>query len=279
MSVGNKIYECARKKGSPLLAAHRGVCGANVPCNTLLAYEIAVAQGADIVEIDVAKSADGQFFAFHPGMEHAYLKTGKRVCEMSADEAASVSILNNDEIETHYRIPALKDVLALLKGRAFINVDKYWTDIAGITEEIRAAGVQDQVIVKSIPEEKYLREIERVAPDLMYMSMVWHKDNVTDKLLERDINYIGTEALFDKLTDDVASERYIGSMHEKGLIVWSNAIVYDEREIISAGLTDDISLEKGGDHGWGKLGALGFDVIQTDWLLPASLYFKSMPKR
>ncbi len=276
MGFENKIFERAQKKGSPLLAAHRGVCGANIPCNTLLSYEIAVAQGADIVELDVAKSADGQYFAFHPGMEYAYLKTGKTVSEMTADEVRSVAILNCDEAKTHYRIPTLDQAFSLLKDKVFINVDKYWTDIEGITEKIRRAGVEKQVIVKTAIDDALLKEVERVAPDLMFMPLVRHTDDVTDKLLERNINFIGVEALFDKLSDQVATKRYIESMHDKGLIVWGNAIVYDEREVISAGLTDDISLEKGGAYGWGKLRELGFDVIQTDWLLAARLYLESL---
>ena len=39
----------------------------------------------------------------------------------------------------------------------------------------------------------------------------------------------------------------------------------EERNVISAGYTDNVSIEKGFDQGWGKLLDLGFDVIQTDW--------------
>ena len=49
-----------------LVAAHRGSAAGNIPCNTLAAYEIALRQGADIVELDVAKTADGELFVFHP---------------------------------------------------------------------------------------------------------------------------------------------------------------------------------------------------------------------
>ena len=64
-------------------------------------------------------------------------------------------------------------------------------------------------------------------------------------------------------------------MHENGLLVWGNSIVYNEADVISAGLTDDISLEKGGEFGWGKLADLGFDFIQTDWLLAAKTYLQN----
>ena len=53
-------------KNRALIAAHRGASGGNIPCNTLAAYEIALRQGADIVEIDVAISAEGGHYVFHP---------------------------------------------------------------------------------------------------------------------------------------------------------------------------------------------------------------------
>lgn len=278
MNFETSIFDNKTKRKTPFLAAHRGVCGANVPCNTLLAYKIAVDQGADIVEIDVAKSADGKFYVFHPGMEYAYLKTGKLVSDMDSAEVLSTPILNCDEAKTHYRIPTLREVLALLKDKVYINVDKYWTDVRGITEEIRAAGVEKQVIVKTSPDEKLYGEIEKYAPDLMYMTMAWHKDDVTPVMKKRNINYVGIEALFDKLDDEIASEKYVADMHKQGLLVWGNSIIYDETAVISGGLTDDISLEKGGDFGWGKLCDRGFDIIQTDWLLPARLYLEGKSK-
>lgn len=273
LDFNKSIFANRQNKKTPFLAAHRGVCGANVPCNTLLAYKIAVEQGAEIVEIDVAKSLDGQFFAFHPGMEFAYLKTGRTIAEMTAEEVRSTPILNNDEAETHYRIPALSEVFALLKDKVYINVDKFWTDMKGITQEIRRAGVEKQVILKTSADEKYFDEIEKYAPDLMYMPVVQRADNITDKLKDRNINHIGVEVVFSDFNDGGANKEYIKSMHEKGLLVWANSIIYDERDVLGAGCSDDVSLEKGGDFGWGKLHGLGFDIIQTDWLLAAELYF------
>lgn len=275
----SSIFKNRRQRNTPLLAAHRGVCGANIPCNTLLAYKIAVDQGADIVEIDVAKSKDGQFFAFHHGMEFAYLKCGKLISDMTASEVLATPIKNSDEADTHYRIPALQEVFALLKDKVYINVDKYWTDIEGITAEIRKAGVEKQVILKTSADEKYFDDIEKYAPDLMYMPVVQRVDNISGKLKSRNINHIGVEVVFQSFNDGGASTDYIKSMHGKGLLVWANSIIYDERDVLSAGCTDDVSLEKGGDFGWGVLDGLGFDIIQTDWLSAAKQYFTKKLKR
>ena len=63
--------ESAREK--ILVVAHRGTAGGNIPCNTMAAYEIALKQGADMIEADVSCSKDGKLFLFHPGMEREHL--------------------------------------------------------------------------------------------------------------------------------------------------------------------------------------------------------------
>ena len=276
MDFGRTIFENRRMLGRPFLVAHRGVSTANIPCNTLAAYRIALDQGADVVEIDVAKSKDGIFFAFHPGMEPVYLKCGKLIPEMTADEVKALPLLNQDEVPTSYRVPTLQETFALLKGKAYINVDKFWTDVEGITAEIYRAGVEKQVIVKTFIDEKTLSAVEQYAPDLMYMTVAWHKDEVTELLTRRNLNFIGIEALFDREEDAICSDEYLSAMHEKGLLVWSNAIVYNEREIISALHTDDVSLIDHPEKGWGWLMKKGFDFIQTDWLSAAHTYIKEV---
>lgn len=268
-------YRIKTKGSAPLLAAHRGVCGANIPCNTLAAYETALRQGADIIELDVSKSKDGELFAFHPGMEPVYLKCGKYISEMTADEVRQVPLLNQDEVPTHYRVPTLFEALSFLKDRAYINVDKFWTDVEGITACIRRAGVEGQVIVKTYSDEESLSNVEKFAPDFMFMTMVWHKDELTETLLKRDLNFIGNEILFDKETDEIISDAYIAEMHRKGLLIWTNAIVYNENDVISAGHTDDISLTDDPAKGWGWLIGKKADIIQTDWPLMLRQYMNA----
>lgn len=265
-------FEIKQKKVMPLLAAHRGVCGANIPCNTLAAYEIALRQGADIIELDVSVSKDGELFAFHPGMEPVYLKCGKMISEMTAAEVREVPLLNQDEVPTHYRVPTLFEALSFLKDKAYINVDKFWTDVERITACIRRAGVGEQVIVKTSLDEDSLSAVEKFAPDLMFMPLVWHRDESTVMLLKRNINFIGNEILFDKDTDEVISDAYISDMHRKGLLIWMNAIVYNENDVISAGHTDDISLTDDPAKGWGWLMEKKADIIQTDWPLMLRQY-------
>ena len=267
------IAENRRQMKRPLLAAHRGVSGANVPCNTLAAFKIALDLGADVIELDVAKSRDGKYFVFHPGMEKVFIgANSKLIADMTAEEVSSVRLLNSDLVKTSYKIPTLAEAFEFLRGKAYINVDKFWTDVEGISAEIRSAGVESQVIVKTYTDEESLKRVAKYASDFMFMPMVRKIDTVTDMLLSHGVNQIGAEILFETEGDEVISPEYIDKMHERGLLIWMNSIVYNERDVISAYRTDDISLTDSPERGWGWMIRHGADFIQTDWLMNLKAY-------
>ena len=62
------IKELRQEKGV-LVAAHRGTSAGNIPPNSIAAFDIALKEGADILEMDLFQSADGEIFVFHTGME------------------------------------------------------------------------------------------------------------------------------------------------------------------------------------------------------------------
>ena len=272
IDFGKTIFENRAARTTPFLAAHRGVCGANVPCNTMAAYKIALNQGADVVEIDVSKSSDGVHFVFHPDMEPAFLGIERRLPDMTAEEIRALRLINQDNVPTSYTIPTLCEVLAFLKGKAYINVDKFWTDIEGISAAIRQAGVEKQVIVKTYTDAESLEKVRKYASDFMFMPMVKSEDTVTAELIEKGVNVIGAEILFKTEDDPVIRPDYINAMHEKGLLIWMNGIVYNEKSVISADHTDDISVAGSPDEGWGWIVDKGADFIQTDWLLMLKRY-------
>lgn len=273
----NSIREAAGKR--ILIAAHRGVSGGNIPCNTLQAYEIALRQGADIVEIDVAQSLDGELFVFHPGMEFPHLRSEKPLSALTAEEIRQLRFVNQDGTVTACGISPLDEVLELLKGRCLVNIDKFWTAMPAITAAVRRHGMEQQVIVKTAADERWFSMVEEIAPDLPYMPIIKNRDTVTNGLLRRGLSLLGAEVLFGTEEDETASPAYIQRMHENGLLLWANAIVYDYRAVLSAGHTDDISLTDDPQRGWGWLADRGYDIVQTDWTLPLRLYYEQTGRR
>lgn len=259
-------------RSGPLVCAHRGACGGNIPCNTMAAFSAALEQGADIIELDVIKSKDGELFVFHPGKERAHLGRRMPLQSRSASAIKKMHYRNYDGVKTHYCVERLEDVLLFLKGKCYINVDKFRYNIPEITAIIRKCGVEKQVIVKTPVEERYLGLIEKYAPDFMFVPMIRRVDRVTDSLLKRKLNYVGAEVLFELDTDPVAQKSYAEEMHGKGLVLFKNSIVYNERAVISAGLTDDSAVTGSPDENWGRLIETGADIIQTDYCLMLKKY-------
>ncbi len=272
------LFEQAKRK-KVLLMAHRGVSAGNIPCNSLQAFRIAQNQGADIVELDVERSSDGVLFVQHPGMEKVHLGLQDSIKNHPASAVSQLRRLNCDLSPTEWTITALEDALRLLRGRCIVNIDKFWENPRKIAELVRRLGMEDQVLIKTENRPDYLEDVERYAPDLPYMMLVREEDHTHRELMRRRINYVGVEALF--TTDDapVASYEYLDRMHRDQKIVCCNAIVYDYRTVLSGGHTDDVSMVEDPKDGWGWLADRGFDLIQTDFLLPCRQFLEDTGRR
>ena len=249
----------------PKIAAHRGCAAGNIPCNTWIAFEAALACGADIVELDVTRCADGTLFVFHPGMEPAHLLSQKGICEMTADEVRGLRYVNMDHCATELGVSPLDDQLERLKDRCVINIDKFFEWPEEIAACVRRHGMQDQVIIKTNATEDWFRRVECVAPDLPYLAMTVDRDDFSESLRGRNLRYIGTEANFARDTAPVAQKAYMDRMHALGLIVWYNSIVFDYHAVLAGGHNDDVSVAGHPNDGWGWMLDREVDIIQTDW--------------
>ena len=258
----------------PLIAAHRGCGGGNVHCNTWVSFEAALMQGADIIEIDISRSADGVFFVALPGEEIHHLLSSRPISEMTAEEVKALRYINMDHSPTSLGVSTLDDVLEQLKGRCMVNLDKFQEHPAEIAALVRRHGMQDQVIAKTPPSEEWFRIMEEAAPDLPYMAITRFTDDFSEHLMKRNVRYLGTEALFRTEDEMVGQRSYVERMHKLGLKVWYNAIVCNNTSVNAfvhaAGHNDDLSISGRPDEGWGWLIDQGIDVIQTDW--PGMLY-------
>lgn len=249
----------------PLIAAHRGAASGNIPCNTWVAYEAALMQGADIIELDVSRSADGELFVFHPGEEPNHLRCDRLIKDMTADEVRKLRYVNMDNKPTELGVSTLDEIFERLKNRCIINIDKFPFYMEDIARAVRRHGMVDQVIVKTNAKPELFDAVEQIAPDLPYMIFARCSDDVSEMLKGRKMNYRGTEIIFESEDCPVAQHAYIERMHKLGLKVWANAIVFNYLKVLSAGHNDDISVAGRPDEGWGWLIDLGVDMIQTDW--------------
>ena len=103
--------------------AHRGASG-HAPENTIAAVEKAIAQGADMIEVDIQQTADDRFAVFHDDILDRTSSgsgplRGKSLAELQALDAGSW--LGPEWAgET---IPSLEEVLEVTRGRVPLNIE------------------------------------------------------------------------------------------------------------------------------------------------------------
>ncbi len=265
MSRFDEIRQAKDKR--VLLAAHRGISGGNIPCNTLAAFEIALRQGADIIELDVQRSADGQLYVFHEGKESAHLLAPKHfIRDNTSDAIKDLRYVNQDNDITQFVVNTLDEALEYLKDKCYINLDHCWRFFPDVVACVRRHGMEEQIILKSGPKQQYFDIIAECAPDIMYMPIVNMKDECFDILSSMKLNFAGVEVVFSSTDSELASEAYIDKLHKAGKLIWANAIIYRYTVQLAAGMSDDTSLTGDPADGWGRLADMGYDIIQTDWV-------------
>ena len=261
-----------------LLVAHRGAFGGDLPCNTIPAFELALSQGADMIELDVDRTADGVLVIFHPWMEKAQLGYADRIARHPWDFVKQLRYVNFDDCPTPFGIERFDDVLDRFKGRCFLNIDKFWEHPEEIARALRDHGMQEQALVKSGPNPRVLEITERFCPDLPFMGIARTEADVA-ACRARKLRYVGTEVLFADEASPLASPAFLEAQHREGLLVWANAIVYDHREQLAAGRSDDRAVCGDPEGSWGWLADRGFDFIQTDWTRELALFLEKTGRR
>jgi glycerophosphoryl diester phosphodiesterase len=105
-----------RNRRIPLVLGHRGY-RARFPENTLLAFAQAIAAGADGIECDLQKSADGRYVVIH---DH----TTDRVTGMPREVArSSLEELRGLDFGSGEKIPTLEELLAALPAHAYLDLE------------------------------------------------------------------------------------------------------------------------------------------------------------
>jgi len=107
----------------PVIFAHRGA-SAHAPENTLAAFELAYAQGADAIELDAKLSADGHVIVIHDLTVDRTTGAHGRVKDM---KLADLRVLDAGSFfSANFRgekVPLLEEVFETLGQKLFINVE------------------------------------------------------------------------------------------------------------------------------------------------------------
>lgn len=259
-----------------LIASHRGKFGSSVMENTTLAFELALYQGADMVEMDLDMTKDGIIIGHHDDTMTRLFHKNKKICEYTYQELINLPIYNIFGEPCAETISTFEEILSALKDRTLLVLDKCWEHWDAIATVIKKYSMEKQIIMKFYIEDQKAISWTIKHPQFMYIPMV---QNPNDKSkvyqLQNQTNVIGIEILPENPNDIFLQEDYITELHSHNLLIWCNSLSLSKNLTYGGGFDDLKSLHMGGDYGWGELIKRKIDIIQTDWVYELKNYLKS----
>ena len=148
-----------------LIIGHRGMSGL-APENTLKSFRMALASGADGVELDVQLSKDGVPVVFHD------FTTGRMCGQDAPVSAMNFGEIRNLKVAGSEQIPTLREALESVSGKTvFVELKvsatkdvSYRKNMCGrIREVIEASQMRENIIITSFDHDalRLYRELDR----------------------------------------------------------------------------------------------------------------------
>ena len=121
----------------------------HAPENSVGAIKGSIEHGADIIELDVAKTKDGRYVLLHDNVIDR-VTDGKGACsDYTLEELRKFRLKSSDgKTLTDYRILTLEEAFDLTRWKILVNLDKFPRDPKGIAECVRRCGMEREVVLK-----------------------------------------------------------------------------------------------------------------------------------
>lgn len=166
--------ELDRPRGDLLITAHRGG-HLRAPENSLAAIEEAVAEGADIVEIDIKVSVDGVPFLMHDQTVTRTTGGTGDAEHLTYAQVRRLTLKGGQEPP-----PTLLAALRRTCGRVMVDLDLKTERVAPIMAVVEGLGMSDQVIVFD-GDSQVLRQVRMLSPEVRVMPRVGKTDDLDAK--------------------------------------------------------------------------------------------------
>jgi glycerophosphoryl diester phosphodiesterase len=244
----------------PLLIGHRGYC-ARAPENTLPSFQLGVAAGAELVELDFHQSKDGTLFAIHDATldrtTDARRHWKKRNIRISDRTAAEIETLDAgswfDGRFAGAKIPRLSEALDLICGSGRVALIEHKSgDAASCVRLLREQKLINRVVVISF-DWSYLREFNRLEPTQVLGALgrpthltngrkpAWQSKSLSSRWLDALPDTGARIAVWNKQVTKAS----VAEAHARGLKVWIYTVndVALARQLLDAGVNGIITNE------------------------------------
>ena len=260
------------------VVAHRGDWR-DAPENSLLAVERAIAMGCTVVEIDVRRTADGDFVLLH---DHDLMRTAGSTGvpeELCSADLTRLPLRSRDggvaNGFTGQRLPRLAEVFALTRDRIFIHLDIKHRGVMGeVIALAQAMGVDQQVDVwADIATEADADWVEQtvLSPGIAFVARTRLEQASGQRQLELMFGLKPDicELSFSRLAQVRALRHRFAAAR---IPLWVNTL----DSVASPGFSDSAALQDPAAI-WGALLAAGFSSIQTDEMAALQRFLHTVP--
>ena len=156
------------------IIGHRGAC-AHEPENTLLSVRRAIADGADMIEIDVRPCED-QIIVIHDDTLERTTNGSGSVYEKSFQQLRELDAGKGEQI------PTLEEVLELTRDKLPLNIEikdaKVTTKVCELVRNF-----PDQVLISSFDSDA-IRQARKLLPTVPIGVLAHHENGAAEKMLE-----------------------------------------------------------------------------------------------
>jgi len=195
-----------------LVIAHRGASGTR-PENTLAAFQKAIDQGAEMVELDVHICKSGELVVIH---DYSLKRTTNGHGFVSRKTLSQLQELDAGGCE---KIPTLKEVFDLVGGKARINIELKGNNVVTETVKLIKHQIENKKqtsgdFVISSFHHKQLKEFHALMPDIpigiLYEGRPGGYRKQAPELHASSIN----------LSIKHVNEKLVQEIHQNGLQIW-----------------------------------------------------------
>lgn len=246
-----------------LVVAHRGDWR-NYPENSIAAINSAVAMGADIVEIDIQRTKDGQLVLMHDVTIDRTTNGKGMVKDYTLDSLRRLFLRNGLGRVTGHRIPTLEEAMLAVKNKAMVNLDKCYEYLPEAYNVLQRTVTVNHAIFKGyyLTVNNVKKDYDQFLDKILYMAMVKVDEATAGKVItdfQQEMDPIAFELTFKQDTAGILKQ--LDKIKQRGSRVWINSLWAS----LNGGHDDDKAVDEGntGDS-WQWLIDRGANIIQTD---------------
>lgn len=216
-----------KSKHDLVVIAHRGSHLVK-PENTIAAIEDAILLGADYVEVDLRTTLDGHLILSHNAEVNKHTNGKGLIKDLKLEEIEQ--LLVNSKDGGIYRIPGFSEVLKTCKNRINIYLDFKDADAEQTYREIKAAGMEKQILVY-LNKAAHYEAWKKAAPEMPLMTglseNIRTKEDLKEFLLKTSLqatDNLNNQGLFPALKENKLSVFLDVQNKQEGASQWQAAI-------------------------------------------------------